>query len=135
MYLSQLGWPSIEVWDKLCPPRPSDDGVWGIRDRSYNNVLKGKAQAVLHELGIYDRVIKCCAPDVFRQEWTPQNPDGKRTYHKPSKDDPFPQACLIWLVNTTAQSACGIIAATTSLAALHKRGGPCVSPLASVWHD
>lgn len=91
MYLSQLGWGNIEVWDKLPRPKPSGDGLWGTSYRFYNNIIKGKGQAVLRELGAYDRIDSCCAPDAYRQEWSPQNPDGKRVWHVPSRGNPVPQ--------------------------------------------
>lgn len=79
MYLSRMGWRDIEVWDKLEHPRPSNDGLWGTGDRSYNIGITDKGKKALRELGVYDRVVKCCAPIMFRQEWSPQNPEGKRT--------------------------------------------------------
>lgn len=79
MYLSQMGWRDIEVWEKRPHPRPSDDGMWGTGDRSYNIGITAIGKQALKELGIYNRVLKCCAPMMFRQEWNPQNPEGKRT--------------------------------------------------------
>lgn len=91
MYLSQMGWRNIEVWDRLSKPEPPDDGLWGTADRSYNVILSGKGQAALRELDVYDRVIECCAPSNFRQEWTPERPAGNIA---DNKDKPTPQVCF-----------------------------------------
>lgn len=89
MYLSNMGWRDIEVWDKLAHPRPSNDGVWGTGDRSYNIGISARGKAALRELGVYDRVLECCAPIMFRQEWSPQNPEGKRSSELgPQKQEP-----------------------------------------------
>lgn len=89
MYLSNMGWRDIEVWDKLAHPRPSNDGMWGTGDRSYNIGITARGKAALRELGVYDRVLECCAPIMFRQEWSPQNPEGKRSSELgPQKQEP-----------------------------------------------
>eukprot|EP00892_Ulva_mutabilis_P005378 jgi/Ulvmu1/3211/UM015_0252.1 len=88
MALSQMGWRDIEVWDKLAHPRPSDDGLWGTGDRSYNIGITDKGTQALRELGVYDRVLKCCAPIMYRQEWNPQSPEGKRTSEVDGRKDP-----------------------------------------------
>lgn len=79
MHLSNLGWRDIEVWEKRGRPQASNDGAWGTSDRSYNIGITAKGVAALREIGVYDRVLQCCAPIMFRQEWTPQNPEGQRS--------------------------------------------------------
>jgi hypothetical protein len=78
MALSQLGWPNIEVWDRLSAPKPSQNKFWGQEARSYGIGLTETGQRVLEDIGALDRVLKCCTPLLKRWEWSPQAPEGKR---------------------------------------------------------
>lgn len=107
MYLSQLGWRDIEVWDKLPHPRPSNDGLWGTGDRSYNIGITARGKTALRELGVYDRVLKYCAPIMYRQEWNPQNPEGKRTSEvEAGRKEPTQVICCWIAMHLAAPRAC-----------------------------
>jgi hypothetical protein len=78
MALSQLGYRNIEVWDKRSHPQPSSDSYWGRVDRSYNIGVVERGQAVLHRLGMLQRLGTCATPMITRAQWSPQNREGTR---------------------------------------------------------
>lgn len=84
-------------------------------------ILSGKGQAVLHELGVYDRVVQCSAPSNYRQEWTPERPQGKRTVYTNDTQNPTPQ------VPSHTASTGGLAPPSTHVGRVYApeiRGGP-----------
>lgn len=134
MYLSQMGWPDIEVWDMLPPPQPSDDGRWGTADRSYNVIVSAKGQAALHELGAYNRVIKCSAPSNYRQEWTPERPEGKLTVYTDDDQNPTPQVLSYATPNFAPSQQCTCWCSRAPSGVWVYSGGPALGGVFDVSH-
>lgn len=86
MSLADIGYRNIEVWDSRARPEPSNNEYWGCTDRSYNIGLVERGQAVLRQMGgLWASIEGSATPQTTRQQWSPQNPEGKTA---PAKPDP-----------------------------------------------
>jgi hypothetical protein len=84
--LESLGWKKIRVLDRLPPPKPSQDGMWGNTDRSYNIGVSTRGRRILKALGADDRVAECSTPLLYRSSWSPGNPEVQTSAFRSGPD-------------------------------------------------
>lgn len=84
--LEGLGWRNIRVLDRLARPKPSQDGLWGTADRSYNLGVTTRGRPLLNALGVTPRIRAASTPLLYRSQWTPQNPEGDRASRMTESD-------------------------------------------------
>jgi 2-polyprenyl-6-methoxyphenol hydroxylase-like FAD-dependent oxidoreductase len=89
--LESLGWQNIRILDRLPPPKPSRDGLWGNSDRSYNIGVSTRGRGILDAMGATDRFTECSTPLTSRSVWSPGKVDPQITKFSdglPGKQDP-----------------------------------------------